>query len=128
MEYTWSQLDPMTWERARTVPQGDRMGKKVVLRLVENLRSMDMIPEENDAPRQALDITDGRVFRWWLWICNLGYHSREVIGVGVHGARVSLTKGANTAAFTFDRTDGTRCRVLLQCRGRARCEGLAICV
>ena len=97
-----------------------------MLRLIENLRSNDMIPNEEAGPAQALDLTNGHVSRWWLWVCNSSHHSRDVIGVGVHGARMSMTDNSNAAAFAFHWADGTRCRVVLRCREKARDWDIAI--
>ena len=98
----------MTWERAQRVPQGDRLGKKAVWETIQRVCHR---------PGGALDITDGTTLRWWLWICNLGHHSRDVIGPGVTGARVSMTEDWMEATFTFYRTDGSRSRISLV-RGR----------
>ena len=68
----------------------------------------DLAPLNNE-----LDITDSTILRWWLWIVNLGKHSRDVIGPGVTRARVSMTDDGNMATFTFDRADGTRRQVFL---------------
>ena len=83
----------LTWERAQTVPQGDRLGKKSVWKIIEGVWQ---------ASGDALGITDGSILRWWLWIRNLGAHSRDVIGPGVTGARVSMTDDKKSATFTFD--------------------------
>ena len=93
-----------TWARAQTIPQGDRMGKKAVWRIVEPLLSSNQI---------GLDITNGEVLRWWLWICNLGRYSRDVIGVGVIRAEVSMADRRKSATFTFYRVDSTSSRVVL---------------
>ena len=52
-----------TSARAQTVPQGDRMGKKAVWRIVEELLSSKRIPIEDEDPRVGLDITNGEVLR-----------------------------------------------------------------
>ena len=52
-----------TSARAQTVPQGDRMGKKAVWRIVEELLSSKQIPIEDEDPRVGLDITNGEVLR-----------------------------------------------------------------
>ena len=61
-----------------------------------------------------------------MWIRNLGHRSRDVIGVGVREAYLSMAANANAAAFAFHRTDGTRCRMILQCRERAGDGDIAI--
>ena len=107
----WNTVGPaglFTWERAQTVPQGDRLNKKAVWKIIEGVWQ---------ASGDALDITDGSTLRWWLWIGNLGAHSRDVIGPGVTGARVNNTDDGKAATFTFERTDGNNRQVVLA-RGR----------
>ena len=96
----------LTWERAQTIPQGDLLDKKWVWKTIEGVWQ---------ASGDALDITDGSTLRWWLWIGNLGAHSRDVIGPGVTGARVSMADDGNSATFTFDRADGSSSHVVLSC-------------
>ena len=98
----------LTWERAQTIPQGDLLDKKWVWKTIEGVWQ---------ASGDTLDITDGSTLRWWLWIGNLGAHSRDVIGPGVTGARVSMTDDWMSATFTFDRADGSSRQVVLS-RGR----------
>ena len=98
----------LTWERAQTVPQGDRLGKKAVWEILQGVESPWLMPK---------DITDGSILRWWLWICNLGAHSKDVIGPGVTEARVSMTDDWMSATFTFERADGSSRQVVLS-RGR----------
>ena len=60
----------------------------------------------------ALDITDGYQVPWWLWACNLGGWTEEVIGVGV--CKVELMRwDANQVAFRFTRADDTQAVVML---------------
>ena len=96
----------LTWERAQTVPQGDRLGKKSVWKIIQGVWQ---------ASGDALDITGGSTLRWRLWISNLGAHSRDVIGPGVTGARVSMTDDETSATFTFERADGSSSHVVLSC-------------
>ena len=63
-----------------------------------------------------------------MWICNLGNRSRDVISAGVREAYLWKTENANAAAFAFHRMDGTRCRVILQCREKASDGGITICL
>ena len=94
------------------------MGKKAVWCIVKQLMSSNQVPIEDEDPRVGLDITDGKVLRWWLWICNLGVNSTEVIGVGVIGAKVSIMDRGHSATFTFYRVDGTSSRVVLTLGGK----------
>ncbi len=108
-------------ERAALVPQGDRLGKEAVWRTVERLMTEGLVSGESQNASAMLNITDGSTLRWWLWICNLGNLTWEVIGVGVHSARLALN-GCDEAVFTFSRADDTECTVRLQCirRGKGR--------
>ena len=87
---------------------------------MEEELSLKQIPIEDEDPRVGLDITDGKVLRWWLWICNLGVYSKEVIGEGVLTAQVSITSKGNAATFTFNRVDSTSSRVVLTSAGKVR--------
>ena len=75
------------------------------------MRKDQTLPEDG-----AVDITDGNLIRWWLWLPNLGNHSQEIIGVGVKKAWLSMRGNGNSAAFNFQQTDGTCIQVLLVCR------------
>ena len=103
----------LTWERAQLIPQVDRLSKKAVWEILQGVESPWLMPK---------DITDGSILRWWLWIGNLGAHSRDVIGPGVTGARVSMADDGNSATFTFDRTDGSSSHVVLSCSRRQQLD------
>ncbi len=66
----------------------------------------------NAADGGARDITNGLDLPWWLWICNLGGHSQEVIGAGIHTARLAMND-ADEVVFTFIRSDDTECNLTL---------------
>ena len=104
-----------TAERAALVPQIDRLGKKRVWHSVERLMQAGAIP--NAADGRARDITDGQDLRWWLWICNLGGQEQEVIGAGIHTARLAMNN-ADEVVFTFIRADDTECSLTLCCLRR----------
>ena len=114
-----------TWERAQEAPQKviSSEKKKRVWAIVQHLRREQTLPEFG-----AVDITDGRLIRWWLWLPNLGNHSQEVIGVGVTRAWLSMRDNGNSAAFNFERTDGTCIQVLLVCRPFSTGQQLSIYV
>ena len=95
-----------TWERAQLVPQVDRLGKKAIRRIVEHMLL------EGDLTPVPFEITSGERIRWWLWICNLGRFSREVVGVGVNQAWVA-SEADNEFVFTFKHIDDTVCHVNL---------------
>ena len=76
----------------------------------------ELLKEQTLPQHVAVDITDGRLIRWWLWLPNLGNHSQEIIGVGVTKAWLSMKDNGNSAAFNFEQTDGTCVQVFLVCR------------
>ena len=90
--------------RTSQVLQSTRTREKPVWKIIQGVWQ---------ASGDALDITDGSILRWWLWIGNLGAYSRDVIGPGVTGARVSMTDDPLSATFTFERVDGSSSHVVL---------------
>jgi hypothetical protein len=113
-EHGWMQWttasDSGIFSLARTelVPQSDKLGKHQIWLCVQRLLNANEIPSLPN----ALDITDGEQVRWWLWVCNLGFHTRDVIGSGIDAAQVSHT-GFEKVLFTFRRIDGTSAEVEL---------------
>ena len=78
---------------------------------------MQRIPRElipNERSGTWPDTTKGRHFLWWLPICNLGNHTRTVIGAGVHTALVAMNAD-DEAVFKLNTIDGTECVVRLVC-------------
>ena len=112
-------------DRARLVPQGDKLGKQTVWHTVQALRAQGLIPDEQGG--SSLDITDGAHLRWWLWICNLAAFTWRVIGPGVCSAHVAMN-GDDEAVFTFTRTDDTECSVRLCCNARGTGRELKVFV
>ena len=100
-----------TPDRAAIVPLTDRLGKAAVWEAVQRLGL---------ACGDVRDITDGRDLRWWLWVCNLGRHTTRVIGDGVQRAQVRMN--GKKAVFTFSRSDGTECIVMLSSERRTWVE------
>ena len=86
---------PYTYEHAALVPQIDRMSK------AEAYRSLQQTP---CGPL----VHEAAHFKWWLFICNLGKNTREIIGCGIvaatlenkweHGVQLLLTRSINTEA------------------------------
>ena len=84
-----------TYEDAALVPQIDRIGKK------EAYQSLQQTP-------LGPLMTEGAHFKWWLFICNLGKDTREIIGGGIvaatledkwkHGVQLLLTRSDKTEA------------------------------
>ena len=87
------------------------MGRKKVWPVMNGIA--ERIPTLDDAEERGLDITDGTKLLWWLWICNLGLHSFEVIGEGVERAWVAKRFSGNVFVFTFQRVDDTTSRLRL---------------
>ena len=73
----------------------------------------ERIPTLDDAEGRGLDLTYGTELLWWLWICNLGAHTIEVIGTGVQSAWVAKPSHGNGFVFTLQRVDDTTSRVHL---------------
>ena len=105
------------------MPQGDRLGKNLVWETVEQLLDEKSIPDEQSGSK--MDLTDGQVLRWWLWICSLGNFTREVIGAGVVKAHLAMN-GSDEAVFTFTRADDTECTVRLYCHRRGKGRDLEV--
>ena len=92
----WRHLHPQgfTFEDALVMPQTDRKGRKETWAVLENL------------PLGELDSSPDATFKWWLWIANLGRHTRRVIGAGVVGAELTFAN-AGTKKVVCRRTDGS---------------------
>ena len=56
---------------------------------------------------QNIEITDGTLISWWLWVCNLGLHRDIVIGNGIEFVYLSRTD-EQEARFEFVHADHTR--------------------
>ena len=111
-------------DRAKLVPQIDRLSKADIWQAVqrcirEDVRSRAGLDIPDVRSRAGLDITCGQHILWWLWICNLGTHTRSVIGAGVRAAHLTMDTD-NEAVFKFTRIDGTECVVKLTCMRRGQ--------
>ena len=58
-------------------------------------------------PLQELDTSPDATFKWWLWMSNLGHHTRTIIGVGVVGAELTASN-AGEKKIVFRRVDSSR--------------------
>ena len=105
-------------DRAKLVPQIDRLSKADIWQAVQRIPQR-LIPDVRS--RAGLDITCGQHILWWLWICNLGNHTRFVIGAGVRAAHLTMDTN-NEAVFKFTRIDGTECVVKLACMRRGQLQ------
>ena len=107
----WSTIsDDNIWtiSHSELVPQTDRVGKNAVWQQISRLLMQNAIPAFPD----AVDITDGKVFTWWLWISNLGHRTFDVIGNGIRQVRLSRTL-EQEVVFKCLRVDNTEASVLL---------------
>ena len=59
-----------------------------------------------------IEITDGTLIPWWLWVCNLGSHTYRVIGNGIEKVFLSRTDDRE-ALFEFVHPDNRRGYVLI---------------
>ena len=98
----WTALPqiPFTYEYCCTIPKVDQIGKKDAYRLLLQ------------APVGLLPITEDAPFKWWLFVCNLGKNTQELIGPGLTAATLEH-KSQNTIRFLFTRTDGTSVQLLV---------------
>ena len=98
----WAALPriPFTYNYCSAIPQVDRIGKKDAYRLLLQ------------APVGLLPITQDAPFKWWLFVCNLGKHTQEVIGPGLTTATLEH-KGQNAIGLLFTRSDGTSVQLLM---------------
>ena len=67
----------------------------------------------------GVDITDGKVITWWLWVSNLGQITLEVIGNGIQQVFLSRTRELEVV-FKFLRVDNTEVSVFVGLRQFAR--------
>ena len=125
--YEWRTPDIdgiFTPTRANQVPQTDKLCKKQIWQTIQGLIVQGLITYRPDTSTGTLrtlplwlDITDGNLLCWRLWICNLGLHTRKVIGTGVRRAHVAMPTD-DLAVFKFTRSDDSECLVNLRCTNR----------
>ena len=108
---TIGQDNVWTITRSGLVPQIDRIGKDAVWQQISALLGQNAIPPVDE----FVDITDGTIIRWWLWVCNLGQRTRDVIGEGIQEVHLSRTL-AQEVVFKFVRVDNTETSLLLGLR------------
>ena len=106
--------NPWTLDRARQVPQVDRMSKETMWRHVARLQGhyLLQLPPSRD---HYIDITREWDIPWWLWVSNLGHRTNDVIGEGIVRALLSRSKDGE-AVFTFILTDSRETHVILGMR------------
>ena len=101
----WTALPqiPFTYEYCCTIPKVGQIGKKDAYRLLLQ------------APVGPLPITEEASFKWWLFVCNLGKNTRELIGCGLTAA--TLEHKSQETDFSqrllFTRSDGTSVQLLV---------------
>ena len=98
----WAALPqiPFTYEYCSTIPKVDQIGKKDAYRLLLQ------------TPVGPLPITEDAPFKWWLFVCNLGKKTQEVIGPGLIAARLEH-KSQDAMGLLFTRSDGTSVQLLV---------------
>ena len=98
----WAALPqiPFTYDYCSTIPKIDQIGKKDAYRLLLQ------------APVGLLPITEDASFNWWLFVCNLGKNTQEVIGPGLTAATLEH-KRENAIGLLFTRSDGTSVQLLV---------------
>ena len=112
-----------TAARAKTVPQTDRLGKGAVWITVQTLMAQNLIP--NKADGAWLDITDGQMLKWWLWVSNLGPYMLRVIGTGVRKAYVAVNT-QHEVVFKFVRASAEDPFCILRLRRHGRSGELQV--
>ena len=62
--------------------------------------------ELQNLPTGHLDSSPDATFKWWLWIANLGPHTRRVIGAGVIEAELTSSNDSEKH-IVFRRVDSS---------------------
>ena len=65
-----------------------------------------------DAPPGRLPVTNDAPFKWWLFACNLGKNTREVIGPGITAAVLDTDRH-----LVFTRSDNTTVKLVVTATG-----------
>ena len=87
------------------------MGKLRAWQLLDALRREHLAQPSRDEQPTVLNLTDDRLFPWKLWLCNLGYFTRDLIGTGISAIHLPLHP-APTFIFVT-RSDGTNATLSL---------------
>lgn len=110
----WTTIsDDNVWtiSRSRLVPQTDRMSKNAMWQQISALLMQDAIPRWPN----TVDITDGTLISWWLWVSNLGPRTVDVIGNGIRQVLLSR-RLEQEVVFAFVRVGNTEASVFLGLR------------
>ena len=102
-----------TYAHAKKVPQTDRLGTRIAWAELESL------------PIGHLDSGPNATFKWWLWLANLGKISRNVLHIGVVGARLSFSQD-NVKRVTCIRIDGSTIVVQLSLQRRGKIQTMIV--
>ena len=86
------------------------MGHKVVWHKIALLLEQDEIPRGDN----VINITDGRISPWWLWVSNLENRT-VIIGEGIREVHLNRIEDQKVV-FNFIRVDNTRASLLLGSR------------
>ena len=106
----WASLPevPFTGASAAAVPQIDRIGKEEAYQILAQIA------------RGPLPTTADALFKWWLFIPNLGANTADVIGDGLVEAELTET-WVYGVELRFTRCDATEVRVQIHRPPRSRC-------
>ena len=112
---------PFTASEAPLVPQSDRMGKARAWELLHRLRKTQLGSSSSATEHTgALDLTDGALFPWRVWLCNLGHRTNEAVGDGLVRVMLQMGQGV-TITRMLSRADGSSCT--LACMRRNHSDG-----
>ena len=98
----WSSIPslPFTIQQAEAVPQIDRIGKTAAFHTLLQL-PIGTLPANEQSP-----------FKWWLFACNLGHHTRSVIGDGLVSAALQQNSH-EVVELLITRVDDTVARICI---------------
>ena len=100
---TPGETDIWTLHHSQAVPQTDFIGKDRAWEIISSLFTQQAIPMH---PTQ-IEITNGTLIPWSLWVCNLGRLRDRAIGNGIEKVFPSRTDEWE-ALFEFAQPDNTR--------------------
>ena len=97
---TFGQGTAWTFIQAKLVPQTDRMGKNAVWEKIAALLNRNA-QDCSVTDSNTWNITDGRIFPWWLWVSNLRNRTSQVIGEGIKEVYLTQTQ-EHEVLFNFN--------------------------
>ncbi len=82
-----------TWSDAQLIPQSDRIGKRRAWQLLNALRGQHLAQPGSAAQPPHVNLTNGRLFSWKLWLCNLGPLAQDTFGPGISTIHLEVNQG-----------------------------------